>query len=155
MQLSDLLTVERVSPNARATSKKRVLELLSELLTQDNNDEDNRNLFEALCGRERMGSTGLGHGVAIPHARLSGLKEVRAAFLRLHKPLAFDAPDQLPVDLIIGLAVPEECNEAHLKILARIAEQLSNEAFRDALRHADGTTAILHLLKDWRPAEVS
>jgi len=155
MQLADLLTVERIAASSRATSKKRVLEQLSETLTQSPDSEDTRALFESLCSRERMGSTGLGHGVAIPHARMNGLKEVRAAFLRLQKPLEFDAPDQLPVDLVIGLAVPLDCTETHLKILAKVAEQLSDSEFRDALRQAPDSAAMLTLLKDWHKAEVS
>lgn len=154
MLLADLLTVERISANSRATSKKRVLEQLSELLTQDPDSEDTRALFESLCSRERMGSTGLGHGVAIPHARMEGLKEVRAAFLRLHKAMEFDAPDQLPVDLIVGLAVPAHCNETHLKMLAKVAEQLNEADFRAALRQAEASPDILALLKDWRKSEL-
>lgn len=152
MQLADLLTVERIAADSRATSKKRVLEQLSELLTQIPDSEETRALFESLCSRERMGSTGLGHGVAIPHARMNGLKEVRAAFLRLRKAMDFDAPDQLPVDLVIGLAVPADCNETHLKVLAKVAEQLSNGPFRDSLRTADDGPQILTLLKNWQPS---
>lgn len=154
MLLADLLTVERIIADSRATSKKRVLEQLSELLTQSPESEDTRALFESLCSRERMGSTGLGHGVAIPHARMEGLREVRAAFLRLHKALDFDSPDQLPVDLVIGLAVPAECTETHLKILAKVAEQLSATDFRNSLRHANDSANILGLLKNWHKAEV-
>ncbi|GAB4188215.1 MAG: PTS IIA-like nitrogen regulatory protein PtsN [Wenzhouxiangellaceae bacterium] len=153
MQLADLITVERIHTSSRATSKKRVLELLSELLTRDADSEDSRELFEALCERERMGSTGLGHGVAIPHARLDGLKEVRAAFMHLRKPLPFDAPDQHDVDLVIGLAVPADCSDTHLKILARVAEQLSNAELREALRAADDSAATLRLLKEWQTPE--
>jgi len=150
MQLFDLLSPERIGVDLRATSRKRLLELLSEYLLEGLPDLDSRPLFQDLCERERKGTTGLGHGVAIPHARLPGLTEPRAAMVRLRKPVDFDTPDGEPVDLVFGLAVPADSDRNHLPALKQIAEQMHNRAYREALRNAETPRQVLRVMKDWQ-----
>lgn len=105
-------------------------------------------LAERLQERERLASTGLGHGVAIPHGRIGSLDRPRAAFLRLRTPVDFEAPDGRPVDLVIAMAVPEQAVAGHLVQLAEIAERFSDAQFRDALRDADDSRELAHLLME-------
>lgn len=135
LPLIDLLSADRVALDESLTSKKSLLEKASRLLARDGQAAASRDIFEALCQRERLGSTGLGHGVAIPHCRVAQ-QGVSGAFIRLKRPIEFDSPDGSPVDLFFALAVPSECNEAHLKLLARIAERFSDAGQREALRRA-------------------
>lgn len=136
MPLADLLSADRVELDQNLASKKSVLERAARLLAQGDQAARSRDIFEALCQRERLGSTGLGHGVAIPHCRVPQAS-VSAAFIRLKRPIDFDSPDATSVDLFFALAVPSECNDAHLKLLASIAELFSDPEQRGALRHAD------------------
>ncbi len=154
MALSELLTPQRIALNSRLSSRKRLLEQLSRQLTKsDSNTLDERDLFEALCERERLGSTALGHGVAIPHARLEGLDDSRAAFIRLSTALDYETPDGQPVDLVIGLAVPQACTDSHLRILSELAGCLQLEDFRDGLRQAGNAAELLDFLQHWQPPE--
>ena len=146
MLVSDLLSPERVLPQVRISSKKRLLELVSEALAQDEESLDSREVFEGLCARERLGSTGLGNGVAIPHARVTGSSEVQAVFIRLLKPLAFDAVDGKPVDLLFALAVPQNYTSDHLKLLAQIAERFSDTELLENLRTAEDSNELINLL---------
>lgn len=146
MLVSDLLSPERIVPNARASSKKHLLELLSELLSRNSDAVSPREVFESLCARERLGSTALGHGVAIPHGRVTNSEGVQAAFIRLSKPLSFDSMDGKPVDLLFALAVPEECTNDHLKLLAQIAELFSDEELLQRLREANDASELHQLL---------
>ena len=148
MLVSDLLSPKRVLPQVRASSKKRLLELVSEALVQDEESLDSREVFESLCARERLGSTGLGNGVAIPHARVTGSSAVQAVFIRLSKPLAFDAVDGKPVDLLFALAVPENCTSDHLKLLSQIAERFSNAELLEKLRSAEDSSELINLLSN-------
>ena len=102
MLVSDLLSPERVLPDVRTSSKKKLLELVSEALVKNDSSLNSREVFESLCARERLGSTGLGKGVAIPHGRINGNAGVQAVFIRLAKPLAYDAIDGEPVDLLFA-----------------------------------------------------
>lgn len=148
MLVSDLLSPERVLPDVRASSKKRLLELISEALVKNDSSLNSREVFESLCARERLGSTGLGHGVAIPHGRIPGSVTPQAVFMRLAKPLAFDAADGEPVDLLFALAVPVDCTNDHLKLLAQIAERFSDADFRDRLRSAANAGELVQLLSN-------
>ena len=132
--IGDLLSVERIRCNADASSKKRALELISELIVGNSTQLQCRNVSELLLAREKLGSTALGHGVALPHGRCAGLTEAIAIFLKLRTGVDFDAPDDKPVDLIVGLLVPEQCNEGHLQLLAQLAELFSQESVREELR---------------------
>jgi PTS system nitrogen regulatory IIA component len=146
MLIHDLLSPERISLDLHAGSKKRLLELISEKLAENSSELNQREVFDSLITRERLGSTGLGEGVAIPHGRVAGIHHVEAAFFRLVKPLAFEAADGKPVDVLFALAVPEECGEDHLKLLAHIAELFSQPGFVDAVRNAETPATLLKLL---------
>lgn len=150
MLVNDLISPESVLPNVRTSSKKRLLEVISKALARDSETLNPREVFESLCQRERLGSTGLGNGVAIPHGRISGNSRVRAVFVRLAKPLAFDAADGQPVDLLFALAVPENCNSEHLKLLSEIAEKFSDAELLKRLRQASDATELAQLLSQTR-----
>lgn len=140
MIISDILDPERVVFGVDAGSKKKVLEKMSELLATAEQLPDTRCVFDNLCARERLGSTGLGHGVAIPHCRLPTLKHAVGAMLKVNHAVDFDAPDGQPVDLVFGLAVPEECTEEHLEILAALAQTFSQCGVRESLRTEELTS---------------
>jgi PTS system nitrogen regulatory IIA component len=146
MLISDLLSPERIRCDVQSSSKKRLLELISEELARNTEEFSKREIFESLCARERLGSTGLGKGVAIPHGRVKGSQHVQASFIRLKKPVAFDAADGEPVDLLFCLAVPEDCGEDHLKLLAQVAELFSDPEVLRALREAETPGRLLELL---------
>lgn len=150
MLVDDLISQESVLPDVRTSSKKRLLEVISQALARNNEDLNSREVFESLCARERLGSTGLGNGVAIPHGRVSGSSRVQAVFIRLAKPLAYDAVDGKPVDLLFALAVPENCNSDHLKLLSEIAEKFSDAELLDQLRSAEGAKDMVRLLSGTR-----
>lgn len=146
MLISDLLSPERIRCDVHSSSKKRLLEIISRELARNSDDLNQREVFESLCARERLGSTGLGKGVAIPHGRVKGSQDVQASFIRLKKPLPFDAIDGEPVDLLFAIAVPENCNEDHLKLLAQVAELFSDPDLLMQLRAAEGPGKLLKLL---------
>lgn len=150
MLISDLLSPERIRFDVKSSSKKRLLELISEELARNSDEFSKREIFESLCARERLGSTGLGKGVAIPHGRVKGSKHVEASFIRLKKPLPFDAADGQPVDLLFCLAVPEDCSEDHLKLLAQVAELFSDPGLLQELREAETSGRLLQLLSGAR-----
>ena len=147
MHLLDLLSPGRVKAQGPVTGKKRLLETVSALLAET--PEVERNVFDSLCGRERLGSTGLGHGVAIPHGRSAKVGTAVGAFLRLAEPVDFGAIDGQPVDLVFALVVPEHFAQQHLMLLANLAEMFGDAAFRDALRRAPDSAALYTLLSDW------
>jgi PTS system nitrogen regulatory IIA component len=119
-----------------ASSKKRVLEQAARLLAGNLEEPGTEQIFERLLERERLGSTGLAGGVALPHARMPGIDACRGAFLRLAEAVEFDALDGTPVDLVFALLVPEDANEEHLQLLARLAGMFNEQAIRDKLRAA-------------------
>ena len=150
MHLLDLLAPARVIAGAKVSSKKRLLELLAQQVADGDADRE-RALFDSLCQRERLGSTGLGHGVAIPHGRSPAMAVATGAVLKLAEPVDFGASDGQPVDLLFALAVPEHFTQQHLVLLAQLAEMFSDEGFRDRLRAAPDSDALYRLLADWRP----
>jgi PTS system nitrogen regulatory IIA component len=150
MLISDLLSPERIRCDVHSSSKKRLLEIISRELAHSSDDLNQREVFESLCARERLGSTGLGKGVAIPHGRVKGSHDVQASFIRLKKPLPFDAIDGEPVDLLFAIAVPENCNEDHLKLLAQVAELFSDPDLLMQLRAAEDSGKLLKLLSSTR-----
>lgn len=131
--LADLLDSGHVQLDLNLASKKSVLERAAELLARGDGHAGRREIFDGLCRRERLGSTALGHGVAIPHCRVEQ-SGVSAAFLRLARPVRFDSPDGQDVDLFFALAVPERCSEQHLRLLATIAELCSDDKVRGEMR---------------------
>ncbi len=146
MKLSEILSPDCIRLDADATSKKRVLEFASQLLAGTNESLSPRDVFDCLIAREKLGSTGLGHGVAIPHGRLAGFDKTIGVFLRTQKGVDFDAPDKEPVDLVFALLVPEESTEEHLQVLASIASYFSSGRSRDALRVEISTDEACELL---------
>lgn len=139
MVISDILQPERIDVGVDASSKKKVLEKMSELLTTGSSLPEAGRVFDNLCAREKLGSTGLGHGVAIPHCRLAELDRTIGALMKVKRAVDFDSPDGQPVDLVFGLAVPEECTQEHLEILAQLADTFSQCGVRESLR-ADALT---------------
>lgn len=155
MYLIDLLTPARICAGAQASGKKRLLELAAHTLTCPGHDAElERSIYDSLCHRERLGSTGLGQGVAIPHGRLPGLGSPRGAFLQLAQPLPFDADDDRPVDLIFALAVPEQGSEQHLGLLAQLAQMFRDEEFCARLRQSPNNTELFSLLSSWSSARI-
>ncbi|MDM8559532.1 PTS IIA-like nitrogen regulatory protein PtsN [Candidatus Parabeggiatoa sp. HSG14] len=150
MQISDILTPERMLCHVQATSKKRALEYFSKLLAIDTSLTSHE-IFESLLGRERLGSTGLGKGIAIPHARVTQCNVTLAAFLQLEKGIDFDAIDKKPVDLLFALMVPENSTEEHLEILAQLVNMFSEKEFREKLRNVPDCREKFDLLIHWQP----
>jgi PTS system nitrogen regulatory IIA component len=150
MHLIDLLAPARVVAGVNLSSKKRLLEQLSALLAEDAGAEIERRVFDSLCTREKLGSTGLGHGVAIPHGRTSALPGAVGAFLRLSEPIDFGALDGKPVDLVFALAVPEHFSHQHLLLLSQLAEMFSDADFCARLRAAPDSATLYALLADWQ-----
>jgi len=145
-----LLPPSNVVLDLAASSKKRVFEQAS-LLFENHQGLARAKVFDSLFARERLGSTGLSHGVAIPHGRIRGLREPVAAFVRLAEPIAFDAPDGKPVSILVFLLVPEHANQAHLEILSELAQMLSDPAFRETLAMAGEAGAAHRLMVNWEP----
>ncbi|HRQ65891.1 MAG TPA: PTS sugar transporter subunit IIA [Xanthomonadaceae bacterium] len=153
MNFVDLLSPRRVALGVHATSKKRLLETVAALLNDGGDAE--REIYDSLCARERLGSTGLGQGVAIPHGRTAAVGSASAAFVRLAEPIDFNTVDQQPVDMLFALVVPEHFTDQHLILLSQLAEMLSEAGFCRKLREAADSAALLRLLQGWeapRPA---
>lgn len=150
MHVIDLLAPERIAVRAAARSKKRALELASELLTEGHPELNARNVFSCLVSRERLGSTGFGGGVALPHGRLEHSDTVSGAFLHLNEPVDFDAIDRQGVDLLFALVVPSHCEERHLALLAQLAELFNDPDRRQAMRAAHSPREVLQLLQAWQ-----
>ncbi len=155
MNITSLLAPERVVVCDDIASKKRLLEQLSELLGSSSPSLSGQAIFEALINRERLGSTGLGKGVAIPHGRMASLEQPVCAFIRIRKPIAFDAADGQPVDLVFSLLVPEDSTEEHLQVLSTIAEIFSNKTICALLRECDDGTCVLDQLYEWESQRIS
>lgn len=150
MSIVQLLAPERVSCHVDSGSKKRALEDISALLATIANNITTEEIFTSLLNRERLGSTGLGQGVAIPHGRLENLDEPVAAFMSLATPIDFDAIDGKPVDLIFALLVPEEATDEHLALLAELAKMLSDTDFCNKLRSSTTSAALFNVIQSWQ-----
>lgn len=149
--IAKLLKVENIAVGLDASSKKRVFEQAG-LLFENRDGIARSTVYDALFAREKMGSTGLGLGIAIPHGRIKGLKEARGAFFRLAAPVQFDAPDGLPVDMVFILLVPEAATEHHLQMLSELAQMFSDKAFREKLAAAPDAQATQALFTQWQAA---
>ena len=148
--LTKIITLGRIACRNNVSSKKRALEWLSDLIAEEQSGITKNEVFESFFSRERLGSTGLGHGVAIPHGRIHDLDKPVAAFLQLKKGVEYDALDGQPVFLIFALLVPEEGSSEHLEILAALAEMFSDETVCDQLRSAKTESEIMAILGRWR-----
>ena len=146
MNISELITPECVLCCPEIGSKKRLLEQISELLARMAPQHSQTEIFESLINREKLGSTGLGKGVAIPHGRMAVLDQPICAFIKLDTPVDFDATDEQPVDLIFALLVPEDSTEEHLQILSSVAELFSNEGFCASMRQCTTDECVYQLL---------
>jgi len=151
MDLGDLISADGVVPALRTKDKKQALQELA-IRSARLTGLAQRDVYEALLQRERLGSTGVGDGIAIPHARIAGLRTISCLVARLAEPIAFDAPDGAPVDLIFVLLAPEDAGADHLKALARIARLLREPEAASRLRAARDVPAILAILKSDDPA---
>lgn len=145
MQIDHILTPERTFAGVQGGSKKRVLELIGKLVAQHTNLDPDA-IYENLIARERLGSTGFGNGIAIPHCRLEDCHQAIGALLQLDGKIDFDALDGQPVDLIFVLLVPLEATEQHLQILKMLAGKLDNAELRDALRAAPDADALYRVM---------
>ncbi len=148
---SQILSLENVALDLDVSSKKRTFEQAG-LIFENNCGIARSTVSDNLFARERLGSTGLGHGVAVPHGRIKGLKAPIAAFVRLAEPIPFESPDGQPVKLLVFLLIPDHVTQQHLEILSEIAEMFSDDAFRTGLA-TDSDPATVHArITGWQPS---
>lgn len=149
MNLHDLITPDSVVCNADVSSKKRALELLAELLAKRSSSNDSLEIFHQLTEREKLGSTALGHGIALPHARTNLCDQAFGAFIKVDNGIDYDSPDRAPTDLMFALLVPEHYTDEHLEILAGLASLFNEEHFCHNLRTADTNIELHNRLTSW------
>ncbi len=149
-QIAELLPPSTILLDLDAPSKARLFESVGELFER-NQRLARRLVVDSLAAREKLGSTGLGQGVAIPHGRIKGLTAAQGAFVRLASPIAFDAPDGKPVAQIFVLLVPEHATEQHLQLLSELAQMFSERAFRERLAGAADPASLHALFAAWEP----
>ena len=148
--VSRLLPLEHVSLGLDVSSKKRLFEQVG-LVFENSRQIPRARVFDSLFDREKLGSTALGYGVAIPHGRIKALKEPVCAFVRTASPIPFEAPDGEPVSLAFAMLVPEHATEAHLQILSELAQMFSDPVLREALAAAGDALAAHRLITEWSP----
>ena len=146
MEISDILTRERILCNVDLSSKKAALETLAGLIADAGDGVTRQEVFNSLLSRERLGGTGLGNGIALPHGRLKNSLATTAAFIKLKQGVDYDSSDRRPVDLIFALLVPEQSTEEHLRVLARLAEMFDKPDFLARLRMQNSSETIFELL---------
>ncbi len=149
--IGKILLPDNILLDSESTSKKRVFERVG-LLFENNQQIARSVVFDSLFAREKLGSTGLGQGVAIPHGRIPKLRDATAAFVKTSHPIPFDAPDGQPVSLILVLLVPERATDLHLQILGELAQMFSDAQFRNRLLASNDIAAIYQLFHDWNSA---
>ncbi|MDO7910999.1 PTS IIA-like nitrogen regulatory protein PtsN [Pseudomonas monteilii] len=148
IRLETILTPGRSQVNAPGGSKKRVLQNIATLIAHEVSELHEDDVFEKLIARERLGSTGFGNGIAIPHCRLPGCNTPVSALVKLEHPIDYDAIDGAPVDLLFVLLVPEAATDAHLELLRQIASMLDRQEIRERLRSAQSSEALYHMVLD-------
>ena len=153
-RLAAILPASQVLVGVDATSKKRAFEEVG-LLFENLHGLGRAIVTDSLFARERLGSTGLGQGIAIPHGRIKGLKAPMAAVFQLLHPIGFDAPDELPVGLLIFLLVPEAATQKHLEILSEIAELLSDSALRERLKASTDAAELHGMIAGWQSTQAA
>ena len=146
IEISEILAADSILVGMTCQSKKDALDTLAKAIASLDSATSQTEVFDCLLARERLGSTGLGKGIAIPHGRLEAGKKTLAVFIQLQEAIDYDAVDKKPVDLLFALIVPEESTDEHLQILARLAEMFSDETRIEKLRASDSATEILSLL---------
>lgn len=149
-QIAPLLSVSNILLDVEMGSKKRLFEYVGQLFGSELGVVP-QVILDSLISREKLGSTGLGQGIAIPHGRIKGLKSAMGVFVRLNPPIDFDAPDQLPVKLVFILFVPMQATDLHLQILGELAQLFSNKSLRDALMTSVDSDSVLTLIRNWQP----
>ncbi len=150
VSIKQLLDPGHVLLDLDVSSKKRLFEQIG-ILFENHNQISRSQIFDALFNREKLGSTGLGHGFALPHGRLKGLREAICAFIRISGDIPFDSPDGQNVKMAFALLVPEHANEQHLKLLSEIAEMFNDSELRQALLAATDAPQAWHILNEWNP----
>ncbi|MCP3906912.1 MAG: PTS IIA-like nitrogen regulatory protein PtsN [Oceanicoccus sp.] len=145
MKLDSILSPDRTLCGAPGSSKKRVLDTISQFICQDLSEFNPNQLFDNLLAREKLGSTGLGNGIAIPHCRITQCQSVIGTLIKLDEAVDFDAIDGKPVDLIFVLLVPEQAHDEHLNVLATLAERFSDQGFCQRLRSATDNESLYRL----------
>jgi PTS system nitrogen regulatory IIA component len=148
--VSRLLPVNHVVLDLDVSSKKRLFEQIG-LLFENSRQIPRARVFDSLFEREKLGSTGLGYGVAIPHGRIKTLKEPVCAFARTLAAIPFESPDGQPVNLVFAMLVPEHANEAHLELLSELAQMFSDASLREALATTQDIQAAHRLITEWSP----
>ncbi|MBM3105470.1 PTS IIA-like nitrogen regulatory protein PtsN [Pseudomonas sp. P66] len=148
IRLETILTPGRSLVNAPGGSKKRALQEIATLIHREVPDLEMQIVFESLFAREKLGSTGFGNGIAIPHCRLKGCTSPISALIHLDAPIDYDAIDGAPVDLLFVLLVPEAATDAHLELLRQIASMLDRKEVRDRLRAAQSSEALYQVVLD-------
>ena len=151
MDVVKLLSNKRILCGAHVSSKKRALELVSQLMADSQQAANKNEIFDSLVARERLGTTGLGHGVALPHGRLPSVQDAMGVLLTLAQGIDFDANDREPVDLVFALVVPQGATEEHLQLLAQMAELLRDPTVREKLRLAASPEELQALIQQWQP----
>lgn len=145
--IADLIDPARIDLNCRITSKKRLMEHIAAMLSR-RTEIDEQSVFRVLVERERLGSTGVGQGVALPHGRMADIDNAILALATLDEPLDYQSPDDQDVRIVVGLLVPENANDAHLQILAHLAQILNQAGLRDALLQANDRNEIFSALRE-------
>ncbi len=150
MDIEQLLTPDRIHCASGIDDKEQVLQHIGELIGAADTNLATGEVSSRLLARERLGSTGLGHGVALPHARIEGIERAIGALIRLDEGIEFDAFDKAPVDLLFALVVPEHFTDEHLQILAALAEMFSDAALCERLRNAGEEAELFAALREWQ-----
>lgn len=145
VRVADLLSPVRIDLGCRISSKKRLMEHMASMLARET-DLNEQTVFRVLIERERLGSTGIGHGVALPHGRIGGIDDAILAVAVLDEPLDYQSQDHQNVQIVVGLVVPEDANEAHLQILAGLAELLGDSRIRERLLEAGDENEVISAL---------
>lgn len=148
--ISQILPVERVFVDMPVVAQGDLFERIGDVFARDFGLAK-KTVVSALVQREKLGSTGLGQGVAIPHGRIKGLKQTLGVFVRTQEPIDFSAPDGAPVNMIFIMLVPEQANESHLRLLSELAQLFSDRAFRESLCEASDAATVWSLFESWNP----
>ena len=146
MKFGNLIKIDQIQLNSNASSKKKALETISQIVTENYPEYSTNKIFETLIERERLGSTGIGHGVALPHGRLAECTDTIGVFISLSDGIDYDAIDKKPVKLLFALLVPENSTEEHLKILAKLAKFFRQEDNRQTLENATSAESVYNIL---------
>jgi len=154
LSINHLITPSRTYCWSNTSSKKRTLEKISQVVSSSQANLSEEHIFNILIDRERLGSTGIGKGIAIPHGRIKNLEKPIACLIKLNTPIDFDAIDNQPVDILFTLLVPEESDQEHLDLLAELASLLSQNDFCTHLRNTTSSEELFSVFTDWADNKV-